>query len=65
MRVRAKARGYDGVAVREEGDVFDFSGKLGSWMEPVDDAGNVIGASSDAASQQDGGGSKRSKKSDA
>jgi hypothetical protein len=35
-QVRATRKGYDGKEIREEGDVFPFAGKLGSWMEEVD-----------------------------
>lgn len=35
-RVRALQRGYDGAAIREAGEEFDFHGRLGSWMEPLD-----------------------------
>lgn len=35
MKVKAIKRGFDGVAVREAGEVFEFSGKLGKWMEKV------------------------------
>lgn len=34
MLVKAKARGFDGQVVREKGEVFEFKGKLGRWMEP-------------------------------
>lgn len=34
--VRAVERGYYGSKVREPGEVFAFSGVLGSWMEPVE-----------------------------
>ena len=33
---RAKARGFDGIKVREPGETFQFEGTPGSWMEPVD-----------------------------
>lgn len=36
MKVKAIARGFDGNVVREIGDVFEFEGKLGKWMEKVD-----------------------------
>ena len=36
MKVRATAKGWDGARLRQEGDVFDYSGKLGSWMEEVE-----------------------------
>lgn len=32
---KATARGYDGVTLREKGDVFEFGGKPGSWMVEV------------------------------
>jgi hypothetical protein len=33
IKVKAIKRGYDGVQVREVGEVFEFKGKLGSWMK--------------------------------
>ena len=54
MRVRAKARGYDGVTVREVGDEFDFNGKLGSWMEPVDGSASGGDKSGDQAKSKKG-----------
>lgn len=33
----AKARGYDGVKVREVGEKFYFAGPAGKWMKLVDD----------------------------
>lgn len=36
-KYRAIKRGYDGIVVREVGDVFEFAGKPGSWMEPIED----------------------------
>lgn len=38
MKVRALKKGYDGKQLREKGDVFDYEGKLGSWMEPLEKA---------------------------
>lgn len=35
-KYKAIKRGYDGVKLREPGEVFEFSGKAGSWMEPLD-----------------------------
>lgn len=32
---KAKARGYDGVKLREVGETFQFDGKPGKWMEEV------------------------------
>jgi hypothetical protein len=32
---KAKAKGYDGVKIIEIGEVFEFSGKPGKWMEEV------------------------------
>lgn len=34
--VRAIGRGFDGSRVREIGEVFEFKGVLGSWMEPIE-----------------------------
>lgn len=36
MKVRAIANGFDGRQRRRVGDVFEFDGPLGKWMEPVD-----------------------------
>jgi hypothetical protein len=33
--MRAISRGYYGGSVRDEGDVFTFTGRPGSWMEPA------------------------------
>lgn len=39
VRVRATKEGYDNVAVRQPGDVFDMpKGAKGSWFEPVEAA---------------------------
>ena len=36
MKVRAKVRCFDGLAVREIGEVFEFKGeKLPKWMKKV------------------------------
>jgi hypothetical protein len=35
MLVKATKRGFCGKQVREAGEVFEFEGKLGSWMEAV------------------------------
>lgn len=35
-KVKAIARGFDGIQIREEGEVFEFSGKLGKWMVVLD-----------------------------
>lgn len=37
MLVKAKAKGFDGSTTRMPGDVFEFEGKLGSWMEEIKD----------------------------
>jgi hypothetical protein len=42
--VEAIRRGYDGFTFREPGDVFLFSGVLGSWMRPVKDEADAIKA---------------------
>lgn len=34
---KAISRGYDNVKLREPGEKFQFSGKPGKWMEPVDE----------------------------
>jgi hypothetical protein len=34
--VRALAKGFCGSDVREPGEVFQYKGPLGSWMEKVD-----------------------------
>ena len=33
-KVRATRPGYCGGLVRKEGEIFDFNGILGSWMDP-------------------------------
>lgn len=33
---KATKKGYCGVKVREIGESFDFKGKPGTWMEPID-----------------------------
>lgn len=38
MKVRALRMGFDGRQRRRPGEVFEFAGKLGTWMEPVDTA---------------------------
>lgn len=40
-KYRAIKRGYDGVVVREVGVIFEFAGKPGSWMVPVEDKEEV------------------------
>lgn len=35
--VRAIVRGYAGGKIREVGEVFPFTGPLGSWMQPVEE----------------------------
>lgn len=35
VMMRATARGYYGGDLKEEGDVFSFTGRPGSWMEPA------------------------------
>lgn len=36
MKVKATARGFDGSAVREPGDIFDMpKDAQGSWFKPV------------------------------
>jgi hypothetical protein len=37
MKVKATERGFDGIKVREPGEVFDYEGKLGTWMEPIEE----------------------------
>jgi hypothetical protein len=44
MRVKAIKKGYDGKQIREPGAVFEFEGKLGSWMEVVDEKKKAPGA---------------------
>lgn len=36
MKVKAIKKGFDGE-IRNEGDIFDFEGKLGSWMEAIEE----------------------------
>jgi len=36
MLVRAIKKGFCGKALRYEGDVFEFDGPLGTWMEEVE-----------------------------
>ena len=36
MKVRALRIGFDGSQRRRPGEVFEFNGPLGKWMEPVD-----------------------------
>jgi hypothetical protein len=36
-KVRAKETGYDGLAVRKQGEVFEWSKKPAKWMEVVGD----------------------------
>lgn len=36
-KVKAVKRGFDGKRVREIGEVFEFEGKPGSWMELVEE----------------------------
>jgi hypothetical protein len=35
---KAIERGFDGIKVREVGEVFEFHGPKGKWMEKVDPA---------------------------
>ena len=35
MKVKALKVGWDNVALRKVGEVFDYDGPLGSWMEVV------------------------------
>jgi hypothetical protein len=35
-KVKAIQEGYDGIQIRKKGDIFDFEGPLGTWMEAVD-----------------------------
>lgn len=37
VRYKAIARGYDGAKIREIGEIFDFAGKPGTWMKPLDE----------------------------
>jgi hypothetical protein len=39
---RATQAGFDGVAIREPGDLFTTSIVKGSWMDEVDADGNVV-----------------------
>jgi hypothetical protein len=51
------------VKIVEEGEVFEFSGKPGKWMEPVsDDDGDVLQDDTPGTSQGESGG-RRGKKS--
>lgn len=48
----ATAKGFDGMAIREKGEIFYFEGPKGSWMEEVDaeekvNGGEVVGAKKD------------------
>lgn len=36
-KVKAVKKGFDGKRIREVGEVFDFEGKPGSWMEVVEE----------------------------
>lgn len=38
----ATAKGFDGMATREIGEIFYFEGPKGSWMEEVDSEGKII-----------------------
>lgn len=51
--VRARYRGYANGAIREAGEVFEFSGPLGVWMEKVETP-----APSDAPKDAGKGGAK-------
>jgi hypothetical protein len=35
-KYKALKKGYDGVKLREPGEVFEFDGKPGSWMQALD-----------------------------
>ncbi len=38
MRVVATGKGYDGLNIREDGDIFEMpDGATGSWFEPLDE----------------------------
>lgn len=39
---RANAEGYDGDKIRVEGEVFTTNIPQGSWMDLLDDKGNVV-----------------------
>lgn len=38
----ATAKGHDGMAIREKGEIFYFEGPKGSWMEEVNSKGEII-----------------------
>lgn len=38
MKVRALRNGWDGLRRRKAGEVFNYDGELGKWMEKVDDS---------------------------
>lgn len=42
-RYKATKDGWDGRRIVKRGEIFNFDGPRGSWMVPVDGAGNVIG----------------------
>lgn len=37
MKVKALKRGFDGVVIREAGEVFEFKGEVGDWIVAVDE----------------------------
>lgn len=41
-RYIAIAKGFDGAAIRQKGDIFYSSIPKGSWMEECDDEGNLL-----------------------
>lgn len=53
MKVRATRIGFDGLCRRKEGDVFEFAGELGSWMEPADEGAQAEQAKRDAKKARD------------
>jgi len=44
-KMKAIKKGYDGKQIRNIGDVFDFEGKPGSWMQRVDEKAESGGPS--------------------
>ncbi len=42
MKYQAIKRGFDGIVVREVGAVFEFEGKPGSWMKPVEEGAPAV-----------------------
>jgi hypothetical protein len=57
-KFKAKVKGFDGSQIREAGEVFEFAGKPGKWMIPME---SVVAVPEAPADDHKG---KKSKKHD-